>query len=431
MSNNGNTTHHRVGVTGRPEPAGPVVVHEDAIHLVDFEERDPETVAFVGSAEDPVEAAHQCLRVGAQAVRAAHVSLDSDIVRGRFDAMSEHFDTQVGAAVNQIAEATRSIVDKETGTLPTVLDAHQQKLEDLLGTTFDPESKKSVLALFEQVMADSHQTQVTAVKKLISAEGEDSPLKKMKDDIVDEFSRRLGEIRGDVQGLSEKIAVKAAVDPVVAITTAKGFAFEEVVHDQVGRIATAHGDTTEEVGNVLGSNGTKKGDEVVTVNREDTYGEDGRFVLEAKARPLNMRKIHEELDAALGNRDAQAAVAVFSRQEEAPTPVPFSYSDNKAIAVLDEDGDDAALRLAYMWARWVVRRQFASTEGGDLDTARIMDLIEEVARALKRSTTIKRSHTTAKKSIDQAGREVTALVNEVREALEALGTELGAGGEDE
>ena len=280
-------------------------------------------------------------------------------------------------------------------------------------------------------MADSHQTQVTAVKKLISAEGEDSPLKKMKDDIVDEFSRRLGEIRGDVQGLSEKIAVKAAVDPVVAITTAKGFAFEEVVHDQVGRIATAHGDTTEEVGNVLGSNGTKKGDEVVTVNREDTYGEDGRFVLEAKARPLNMRKIHEELDAALGNRDAQAAVAVFSRQEEAPTPVPFSYSDNKAIAVLDEDGDDAALRLAYMWARWVVRRQFASTEGGDLDTARIMDLIEEVARALKRSTTIKRSHTTAKKSIDQAGREVTALVNEVREALEALGTELGAGGEDE
>ncbi|SVD21804.1 uncharacterized protein METZ01_LOCUS374658, partial [marine metagenome] len=86
MSNNGNTTHQRVEITNGSEPASPVVAHEDAIHLVNFEERDPETVAFIGGADDPVEAAHQCLRVGAQAVRAAHVSLDSDIVRGRFDA---------------------------------------------------------------------------------------------------------------------------------------------------------------------------------------------------------------------------------------------------------------------------------------------------------------------------------------------------------
>ncbi len=430
MNDNGNTSNHPLGITDPTESTSPVIVRDDAIRLDGFEERDPDTVAFIASADDPIEATHQCLRVGAQSVRAAHVSLDSDIVRGRFDAMSDHFDAQVGAAVDQIAEATRSLVDQETGTLPAVLDAHRQKLEDLLGTTFDPDSKQSVLALFEQVMADGHQVQVTAIKELVSADGEDSPLKKMTDNIVKEFNRELGEMRDDVQGLSEKIAVKAAVDPLVAVSTAKGFAFEDVVHDQIGRIAAAHGDTAEKVGTDLGSSGTKKGDEVVTLNSEDTLGKDGRFVLEAKARPLNMHKTHEELDAALGNRDAQAAVALFSSQKEAPTAVPFTYSGDKAIAVLDENCDDAALWLAYMWARWVVRRQLASTESGDLDTSQIQDLIEKAARSLNRLTTIKRSHSTAKNSIDQAGREANTLVDEVREALEALRAELEAGGDD-
>ena len=72
----------------------------------------------------------------------------------------------------------------------------------------------------------------------------------------------------------------------------------------------------------------------------------------------------EELDAALANRDALAAIAVFSAQDEAPTSVPFHHTGNKAIVVFDaEDGDDSALRLGYMWARWVVRRELAGRRG--------------------------------------------------------------------
>ena len=53
-----------------------------------------------------------------------------------------------------------------------------------------------------------------------------------------------------------------------------------------------------------GSNASHVGDEVVTLNRDDTHGAEARFVLEMKNRALNMRKTMAELDEARSNRDA-------------------------------------------------------------------------------------------------------------------------------
>ena len=91
-----------------------------------------------------------------------------------------------------------------------------------------------------------------------------------------------------------------------------------------------------------------------------------------------------------------------------------------------EDGDDSALRLGYMWARWVVRRELAGSASDDVDLERIGGLIEDARRAIDRVTAIKRSHTQAKKSIDQAGEQVASLADEVREALDAVADELSA-----
>jgi len=178
---------------------------------------------------------------------------------------------------------------------------------------------------------------------------------------------------------------------------------------------------------VSGSAATQKGDEVVTLATDDTMGAEACFVLEAKSRKLNLRKTHEELDAALANRDALAAIAVFSAPDEAPTSVPFHHSGDKAIVVFDpEDGDDSALRLAYMWARWVVRRELAGTAAEDVDVERIGTLIDDALRAVERVSAIKRAHTNARKHIDQAWDQVSLMAGEVRDALEAVAEELSA-----
>src|SRR5439155_2812734 len=144
-------------------------------------------------------------------------------------------------------------------------------------------------------------------------------------------------------------------------------------------------------------------------------------------RALNMRKTMAELDEALCNRDALAAIAVFRSQDQAPTSVPFQHYDDKAIVVFDpDDEDDAALRLAYMWARWTVRKGLTASEEAEVDLERVYCLLGDAARALERHTAIKRFHTQARKSIDQAADQVRDLVDEVHESLEALDAELRA-----
>jgi hypothetical protein len=403
----------------RLTPRG-VVIHE-------LSESDPEVLRVVREAEEPAEAVQQCLRVGARAVLAASVSVETHLVEKRFESMTDRFDEQVESAVGRIASITAGLLDEEEGALPHALAEHRTQLDQLLGDAFDPDSKVSVLALFEQILSDAHAQHVHAVAQLVAVEGDDTPLGRLRLEVVSDLKEHVGEVRRDVAALSEKLAVQEAVAPVLELTSGKGFRFEDVVDARVSALAAAHGDVAERVGTETGVAGTQKGDELVSLNPEDTQGYEARFVIEAKSRRLTMRNTLKELDAAIENRDALCAIAVFARQEQAPTSVPFHYAGNKAVAVLDPEGlDDAALRLAYMWARWVARRELAGIDTDALDGARIAVLIDDAARAIERCTSIRRYHTQARRGLERAGAEVDQLALEVRDALDGITDVLAA-----
>ncbi len=112
--------------------------------------------------------------------------------------------------------------------------------------------------------------------------------------------------------------------------------------------------------------------------------------------------------------------------------MPFHYIDDKAIVVLDDGGtDDAALRLAYMWARWIVRRKLTNDAGEAIDHERVRSLIEQARRSIDRVKTIRSCHSHATKAIDDAKSETSQLADEVREALSDLEAELNARAEVE
>ena len=128
----------------------------------------------------------------------------------------------------------------------------------------------------------------------------------------------------------------------------------------------------------------------------------------------------------MANREAAASIAVFSSQANAPEAVPFSYTGDKAIVVLDADEPDPnALQLATMWARWVVRRK-GTVHEQEIDIAAIGALIDGAARALTRHSTIRRCHSTAIKKINEAVEQVDDLVGELHDTLDRLRTELAA-----
>ena len=397
---------------------GRVLVADGIVYVRELEEHDPEVVRIISESDDPLAAIRQCLRIGARALRAAHVTVDVDVIERSFHELETRFESRVTDAVDEIARTTSGLLDEDTGALVGALTAFRTEFDQLLGDTFDAKSKVSVITKIEELV-------LSTMKGLITPEIDDSPIGRLKKELVDTVQREVGDVADEVRRVTEHLGMVDATADAYEHTTAKGFDYEDFVDECVGELAAGYGDLAACTANESGSCASKVGDEVVTLNRDDTHGVEARFTLEMKNRALNMRKTLAELDQALTNRDALAAIAVFRSQEQAPTSVPFQYNDDKAIVVLDpDDGDESALRLAYMWARWTVRRRLSTCEQQGLDLERISGLLEDACRSLERHTAIKRFHTQARKSIDQAGEQVRDMVGEVHDALDELDGEL-------
>ena len=401
-----------------------VSVRDDEVVLNDFHETDPEVLNLARQADDPEAAMHNACQVGARAIKLAQVSQDTHVVETAFHEMEAHFDEKLQNTLGQVSQAADALFGEDDGAVPHALKDFQHELDDLLGGAFDPESKKSIIGKFDQLIHDLGTTERNAMRDLLDPGNESSPLRRLDRDLTKAVRDEADRTRKLVSELSARIAVSEAEADLYDKTAIKGRTFEELLHAHVCRLVVPFGDSAEQTGDETGCAGTKKGDEVVTINRDDTNGAYLRYTLEAKDRKVGLKAIHAELDDSMHNREAGAGIAVFSSQASAPSAVPFSCRSNKAIVVLDKhDPNPYALQLATMWARWVVRRETADDER-DVDITAIGGLIDEAAKALARHATIKGCHSTAAKKIAEAGTQVDLLVSELRDVLDRLRAEV-------
>ncbi len=208
----------------------------------------------------------------------------------------------------------------------------------------------------------------------------------------------------------------------------KGMAFEDQVVAAVAALSAERGDTAEAVGRLDGTGGGRVGDIVVEIDPASNGGRSGAYVLECKDRRLSFKVTMDELRRAADNRDASAAIGVFSRADNAPIPGPFAVFNDRAIVVYDKDEPDAtALRLGCAWARWIVQRETRPTDA-NIDLESVGRLIDDARRALDRVSSIKRAHSAAAKKIGEAAGQVVELNAEVGQALERIERALTAGG---
>lgn len=398
-----------------------VSVADGIVHIVDLVESDPSVVETLEGNEDPEAGVHALLRIGAQSVRLASVDLDAHLVERRFDALAGSFDSTVTKAVTSIAVATGDLLDEESGALPAVLNGLRQELSSLLGDTFDPDSKSSVIAKIESVVAATAEQMARNVRATFSLDVADSPLARTKKEMVETVKDEVRSVLAEVRTLHEAVTAKGAVAEVAEKLTSKGVTFEELIADGLRACATFHGDVVEAVGRTRGSGGTLKGDLLVTLCPDDTPGRQARFVLEAKDQRLSMTKTLAELDSAIANHDAAAAIAVFASERLAPMGVNFWYSGNRAVLAYDKaDPEPRALRLAYEWGRWLCRRTAGSEHGPGLDVEAVHAAIDRARQALKRHQAIKACHSAIKNKADEAKGHVADLVAGVDQALVEL-----------
>jgi hypothetical protein len=404
-----------------------VVVLDGEVRIVDLVETDPHVQRVLTEAEDPEEATHSILRIGAQATLIAGTDLETQVVEHRFEGLARSIDSSLGTAVTRITQVSSELLDEEHGALPRILNEAKTGLTAMLDGTFDPDSKSSAIAKIDAIFEGAVQQVDRRVRATLDPDAPDSALAKTKREILETVKEETRDLRNQLQEMAVVMGATKARAEVTELTAVKGFSYEDLIERGLAAIAVIHGDIAERVGRKTGVSGTQNGDHLVTINAEDTCDEAARFVLECKDRRLGMSKTMEELDKAIENHDAQAAIAVFSRQEFAPGPLPFSWSGNRAVLVYDKDDpNDDALQLAYAWARWICRRELTA-DGAALDVGRIEAALTRARQALARQQAARSCFTAATKKIGEGAGHVTALVDEVRSALTELWDELNGG----
>lgn len=383
-----------------------------------FREEDRSVVAYVEASAEPEAAVHRCLQVGARSLMHSDTSVDVETVDRAFGELQAAMAGQVEVAETSLKRLLDELFAPRSGQVNATLWQFRAELDEMLHTRFDPDARQGVLAQVEELLTTARREQVDALRAALDPTSCESPLGRYREEILTAVRRESEHVRRLVGELSERIAVERTRAASAERTSTKGVAFETLVHQAVSNAAVGLGDLAEQTGRVTGNAGSMKGDELVTVNPEDTAGRSARYVLEAKDRRVGMTAILDELAEAISNRGAGAGIAVFSSLEHAPTARPLTCSANKAIVVFDKDEQDpTALEVACTWARWVARRDLDAHRPDQIDTAAVEHALDDAVRELERLTTVRRCHGTMRKKLDEADGQLSSLQSEVESAL--------------
>jgi hypothetical protein len=197
-------------------------------------------------------------------------------------------------------------------------------------------------------------------------------------------------------------------------SAAKGADFEDLLEAMLGEIARGANDLLERCGNDAGDAGrSKKGDFVLTLDPDVARGCELRVVIEAKDRKVSGREMRDELRAAKANRDAAAALVIFTPAHAPAGIAPFDVRAGDVYAVLDPTGPDpatlgAAVRLARLLALTSVRESEA-----EVNVAEVQAALHEIRQCLEMVRSLKTQLT----SIGTTSENVSKALDKLREAV--------------
>ena len=398
-----------------------VTVGGGAVFFNGFSETDPAVVEQISRAGDPESAASELLRFGARTLQLVSVDGRAGKVEARLESLTGTVSEVVDSAVRSLTETTEGIFDPEVGRAAVVLTRFRAETEELLGRSFDPDSKTSIASRLEKLLTE-------AVRDLLADQGQ-TFAKALDPDVetspMGRLVKQVGRIATEVGQLAQAVAARDAAVVALERSAVKGQAYEELIVDLVAGVAADFGDLAEPCGRRTGSSGNNKGDVTVELNPDDVTRGVGRYVVEVKDTRLGLRAVLDEATKARENRDAEACVVVFARDSQNPCRVPLHTYERTVIVTVDKDNaDPAALRLACAWARLVVRRAAAGIgEGPSLE--RMRELVGDAQRTLGQATSIRRCHSTASKAVAEAADNLGDMLAGIAAALGRLEVELG------
>jgi hypothetical protein len=377
--------------------------------------------------EDPVRTVLDAVEIGARVLDREQAGANAEFVKAEFEKAAHDLNTQFTDRARQFAEFFNDRIDKVLGPENGHLNRELEKL-------FSDGSTASVQNRVRELVGQELTRSRDDLMRQFSAADGNNPLADFKAGTIrvlkaaeerqHETQQRLlhqmAELEKQLQALRLEKEKLEEVEAERERGTAKGRTFEEAVAEAVDRIALAQGDVAEAVGDLKEATG-KVGDVLVAIDACNGPAR-GRVVLEAKDSRLSKPRALEELDRAMAERSADAAILVVPSEDEVPAKMHElrEYNGDKLVVAFDPEAGTLPLEVAYRLARARVLMNRSDADGVDVGAVR--DTAERALAALTEERRIKNQLTGAKTGIDKA----YSLVEDMSARVRALLGEIDA-----
>ena len=411
----------------KPLKSSSVEVASDYVAINGFQTTAPAIVNLFNEdpENNPEELLEQVLRLGTETLRIMGTSATSEILENVANDVKSGMETKKIEIVNDMEDMAKKMV-AETGELSVkhVLQSWRTEFATLLTNSFDSNRADSIMTKFDEAMKTWAENQQNKVISQLNLNEPGSSLYGLNDRLTKHITDTVETVKSQLKGIETALNIDEATKEIRNRVAQRGTEFEDLVFEEVDEISKQYRDTADNPGKTKtkGTDGNDEGDITVDINPDETRGEVLRFVWECKVRSTKQsdRWLYDELKKGMSNRAAKAAIIVT----DATTAIGvggdekfFRENGNQAILILDPlDPDPNAIKFAYLWSRWICRRDNASL----LNVGSVRDVMESIQRELGVVKSIKSHHSTIAKEITLVGPKVDSLETNIKLELNRL-----------
>ncbi len=405
-------TARLVSLPPAPARQSNVRVEADRLVIEHLVLDDPALAAFVADrpAEERDALLERALRVGLTAIQSVGVTVNVDAVRAEFQGLLRQTEAANERAATALDTMLRQNFADGDGRLPRTLErflGDKGQLRSFVDELFDEAKRDSAIGRMKVLLGSYFDGDASRLAQLLDPTRMGSPLHQFRVEMAEGFAR----LNERLSALEAAGAARAAER---AKSTAKGGDFEEVVEGMLGDLARGSGDILERIGTETGALiGSKKGDFVLTLNPEATSGAELRVVVECKDRYVSGRAMRDELREAKTNRDAAAALVVFTPAHAPAGIAPFDVRAGDVYCVVDPAAPDrATLEAAVRLARLLVLQTLRDHDV-EVDAAAVAEALKGIREQLETLRALKLTLT----SIGTSAKEVYAGLDRLRDGI--------------
>jgi len=226
-------------------------------------------------------------------------------------------------------------IEKEFKELLKNSENQSKDVKTMIEKTLDVESNSSSLGKMRVLFEDYFDKRKGKISDLLSPFEEDSPIKKLKDEI---FKK--------IQDLREELLKERAKEEIIEKTALKGGKFEDVVLEQIEDFCSEYEDKIAFVGENLGKT-NKMGDITIDIDGD----ENKRIIIECKDNcSYSHKKTLDEINDAITNRSAKFGIFLFKSQSQIPSALePMKITNNYIVTSFENFGLYFAARVARLF----------------------------------------------------------------------------------